>query len=250
MSNFDANVPAPVRDRFGRPVYSGQRIDPAYGPILVRASPARSDYLALTAALRRRFGGGVQFQAHYTWSRDRSNDDNERSGSLTLTDPTDPDYDWGLSIRDVPHRFVASGVFFLPFDVTASGIFTAQSGAPFTALDPAVGFHNHPGFAVGPHGAQARAVVGGRLTAVNGERNAPWTNLDLRLTRRFRAGGAELEALFEVFNLLNTGAFRVGHADQQEVYGTDGVTPNPEFGLASVLVGAPRQAQLGLRVIF
>ena len=249
-SNYDANVPAPVRDAFGRPVYSGQRIDPAYGPILVRASPARSDYLALTAALRRRFRDGVQFQAHYTWSRDRSNDDNERSGSLTLTDPTDPDYDWGLSIRDVPHRFVASGVFSLPFDVIASGIFTAQSGSPFTALDPAVGFHNHPGFAVGPHGAQTRAVVDGALAPVNGERNAPWTNLDLRLTRRFQLGGTRVEGLFEVFNLLNTGAFRVGHADQQEVFEHDGVTRNPEFGLASALVGAPRQAQLGLRVMF
>ena len=249
-SNYDANVPAPVRDALGRPVYSGQRINPAYGPILVRASPARSDYLALTAALRRRFRDGVQFQAHYTWSRDRSNDDNERSGSLTLTDPTDPDYDWGLSIRDVPHRFVASGVFTLPFDVTASGIFTAQSGSPFTALDPAVGFHNHPGFAVGPHGAQTRAVVDGALAPVNGERNAPWTNLDLRLTQRFQLGGTRVEGLFEVFNLLNTGAFRVGHADQQEVFEHDGLTPNPEFGLASVLVGAPRQAQLGLRIVF
>ena len=221
-SNFDANVPVPTRDPFGRPVYSGQRINPAYGPILVRASPARSDYLALTAALRRRFRGGVQFQAHYTWSRDRSNDDNERSGSLTLTDPTDPDYDWGLSVRDIPHRFVASGIFSLPFDITASGIFTAQSGFPYTALDPAVGFHNHPGFAVGPHGAQTRAVVDGELASANGERNAPWTNLDLRLTRRFQLGGARVEALFEVFNLLNTGAFRVGHTDQQEVFQNDG----------------------------
>ena len=183
------NVPPLARDAFGRPWYSGERINPAYGPILVRASPARSDYLALTAGLRRRFRGGVQFQAHYTWSRDRSNDDNERSGSLTLTDPTGPDYDWGLSIRDIPHRFVASGIFSLPFDVAASAIFTAQSGSPFTALDQAVGFHNHPGFAVGPQGAQTRAVVDGRLAPVNGERNAPWTNLDLRLTRRFQLGG-------------------------------------------------------------
>ena len=249
-SNFDANVPAPARDAFGRPVYTGERINPAYGPILVRASPARSDYLAFTAGLRRRFRGGVQFQAHYTWSRDRSNDDNERSGSLTLTDPTDPDYDWGLSIRDIPHRFVASGIFSLPFDVTASAIFTAQSGSPFTALDPAVGFHNHPGYAVGPHGAQARAVVDGELAPVNGERNASWTNLDLRLTRRFQLAGARVEGLFEVFNLLNTGAFRVGHADQQEVFRNDGVTPNPEFGLAGMLVGAPRQAQFGLRIAF
>ena len=249
-SNYDANVPAPVRDAFGRPVYSGARINPAYGPILVRASPARSDYVALTAALRRRFRDGVQLQAHYTWSRDRSNDDNERSGRLTLTDPTDPDYDWGLSLRDVPHRFVASGVFPLPFDVSASGIFTAQSGSPWTALDPAVGFHNHPGFAVGPHGAQTRAVVDGALAPVNGERNAPWTNFDLRLTRRFDFDGGRLEALFEVFNVLNTGAFRVGHADQQEVFENDGATPNPEFGLAGALVGNPRQAQLGLRVVF
>ena len=249
-SNYDANVPAPVRDAFGRPVYSGARIDPAYGPILVRASPARSDYVALTAGLRRRFRDGVQLQAHYTWSRDRSNDDNERSGRLTLTDPADPDYDWGLSLRDVPHRFVASGVFPLPFDVSASGIFTAQSGSPWTALDPAVGFHNHPGFAVGPHGAQTRAVVDGALAPVNGERNAPWTNLDLRLTRRFDFEGGRLEALFEVFNVLDTGAFRVGHADQQEVFENDGATPNPEFGLAGTLVGNPRQAQLGLRVVF
>ena len=57
-SNYDANVPAPVRGAFGRPVYSGRRIDPAYEPILVRGSPARSDYLAFTAALRRRFRDG------------------------------------------------------------------------------------------------------------------------------------------------------------------------------------------------
>ena len=85
---------------------------------------------------------------------------------------------------------------------------------------------------------------------MNGERNAPWTNLDLRLTRHFQLGGVRVEALFEVFNLLNTGAFRVGHSDQQEVFRNDGVTPNPEFGFASVLVGAPRQAQLGLRIAF
>ena len=250
QSNWDANVPAPGRDAFGRPVYSGERINPAYGPVLVRAALGRSDYLAVTAALRRRFSDGVQFQAHYTWSRDRSNDDSERSGRLTLTDPTDPDYDWGLSDRDTPHRLVASGVFHLPAGFQASGIFTAQSGSPWTALDPAVGFHNHPGFAVGPSGAQARAVVGGALVPVNGERNEPWTNLDLRLTKRFGLGPARVEALFEVFNVLNGAAFRVGNADQREVFLDDGATPNPEFGLAGALAGAQRQAQLGVRIVF
>ena len=161
-----------VRDIRGRGQYDAVR---AAFPELVAGYLPNDDGIAAADPER-----GVQFQAHYTRSRDRSNDDNERSGSLTLTDPTDPDYDWGLSIRDVPHRFVASGVFTLPLDITASGIFTAQSGSPYTALDPAVGFHNHPGFAVGPHGAQARAVVDGALAPVNGERNASWTSLDLR----------------------------------------------------------------------
>jgi len=250
MSNFDANVAPPALDPYGRPVYAGERIDPAYGPILVRASPARSDYVALTAGLRRRLRDGIQFQAHYTWSRDRSNDDNERAGTLTLSNPADPDYDWGRSRRDIPHRLVASGVLELPFDLVTSGILTAQSGSPYTALDPAVGYSNHPGFAIGPYGAQTRAVVAGALVPVNEERNRPWTTLDLRVTKRLHVGRSEVEALFEIFNLLNTAAFRVGDADQQEVLLDDGVTPNPEFGLASALVGAQRQAQLGLRIVF
>ena len=249
-SNVDANAPAPSRDAFGRPVYSGERINPNYGRILVRDALARSDYVAVTAALRRRFRDGIQFQAHYTWSRDRSNDDNERSsGGLTLTDPSDPDYDWGLSTRDIPHRVVASGVFTLPFDVLASGILTAQSGSPYTALDPRVGFHNHPDFYVGPYGPQTRAVLGGELAPVNGERNDAWTNLDLRITKRFEFGGAQLEALFEVFNVMNAATFRVSGSDQQEPALDDGA-PNPEFGLGAARVGTQRQAQLGLRVIF
>ncbi len=250
-SNIDRNVAAAGRDGYGRPVYSGDRLDPAYGTILVRAASARSDYLALTAGLRRRFADGIQFQAHYTWSRDRSNDDNERSsGSLTLTDPADPDYDWGTSSRDVPHRVVASGLFELPLGVLASGILTVQSGSPFTALDPTVGFHGHPGFAVGPFGDQTRAVIGGELAPVNGERNETWTNLDLRLTKRFEIMGARLEALFEVFNVFDSAVFRVDGNDQQEVTLEDGATPNPEFGLGSALVGNQRQAQVGLRIVF
>ncbi len=249
-SNVDANVAPASRDSFGRPVYSGERINPAYGTILVRDSVARSDYTAITAAVRRRFRDGIQFQAHYTWSRDRSNDDNERSsGGLTLTDPADPDYDWGISSRDIPHRFVASGVFSLPFDILASGILTAQSGSPFTALDPQVGFHNHPGFFVGPHGPQTRAIQGGALAPINGERNDAWTNLDLRITKRFDMGPAQIEALFEVFNVLNASTFRVSGADQQEPTLGDG-SSNPEFGLGAARVGAQRQAQLGLRVVF
>jgi outer membrane receptor protein involved in Fe transport len=249
-SNVDGNAPAPGRDEFGRPVYSGERINPGYGTVLVRQSLARSDYVAVTAALRRRFRDGIQFQAHYTWSRDRSNDDNERSsGSLTLTDPADPDYDWGISSRDIPHRFVASGVFTLPFDILASGILTAQSGSPYTALDPRVGFHNHPDFYVGPYGPQTRAVVGGALVPVNGERNGAWTNLDLRITKRFAVAGAQLEALFEVFNVFNAATFRVSGSDQQEPH-LEGGGSNPEFGLGAARVGAQGQAQLGLRVVF
>ena len=93
-------------------------------------------------------------------------------------------------------------------------------------------------------------MVGGALVPLNGERNDPWTNLDLRLTKRLGLGPARVEALFEVFNVLNHAAFRVGDVDQQEVFLDDGVTPNPEFGLAGALAGAQRQAQLALRIVF
>jgi len=93
-------------------------------------------------------------------------------------------------------------------------------------------------------------VVGGALVPLNGERNETWTNLDLRITKRFGLGPARAEALFEVFNVLNGAAFRVGDVDQQEVFLDDGVTPNPEFGLAGALVGAQLQAQLALRILF
>ena len=250
-SSVDANVPAPTRDAWGRPVYSGERLNPAWGTILVRNSLSRSDYAAVTATVRRRFREGIRFQAHYTWSRDRSNDDNERSATgLTLTDPSDPDYDWGRSSRDIPHRFVASGVFALPFDIRLSGILTAQSGSPWTALDPAVGYHGHPGFSIGPHGPQTRAIIGGEVAEINGERSDAWTNLDLRITKGLDLGPARIEALFEVFNLLNAASFRVSGADQQEPRLSDGVTRNPEYGLGASLVGNQRQAQLGLRLAF
>ena len=198
-SNVDGNVPTPTRDSFGRPVYSGDRINPAYGTILVRDSVARSDYTALTAAVRRRFRDGMQFQAHYTWSRDRSNDDNERSsGSLTLTDPSDPDYDWGVSSRDIPHRFVASGVFTLPFEILASGILTMQSGSPYTALDPAVASTTTPASPSAP--TAPRAGGGGRRACADERRkerplDQPRSAADPALPPRRGAGRGALRGL-------------------------------------------------------
>ena len=93
-------------------------------------------------------------------------------------------------------------------------------------------------------------MVGGELAPVNGERNEACTNLDLRITKRFEFGGAQLEALFEVFNFMNAATFRVSGSDQQEPVLDDGGTPNPEFGLGAARVGAQRQAQLGLRIVF
>ena len=48
----------------------------------------------------------------------------------------------------------------------------------------------------------------------------------------------------------NTATFRVSGPDQQEPVLDDGGAPNPEFGLGAARVGAQRQAQLGLRVVF
>ena len=89
---------------------------------------------------------GLQATAHYTWSRTRDQTDHSNNNAGRSTqDPYNPDADYGPAYWDVPHRFVASYVYELPFFRTSdnlalryalggwqiSGITTIESGRPF-----------------------------------------------------------------------------------------------------------------------
>ena len=193
--NTDWNRQFGGYDEYGRPMWDG-RVRDDIAEILVRQSRGESEYQAVTLKVNRRFTGRYQFNAHYTWGKDRDTDSNERSATgVTISDTGNLDYDWGLSDRDVKHRVVVTGMVQLPWDVQISGILNYQSGTPFTAVDvddrntPIRGFNRTGcGFPIF-NCPNYRAVIDGGVVGRNTFRNESIQTVDVRIGKFFRFGG-------------------------------------------------------------
>jgi len=110
-------------------------------------SAGNSWYNSLQLNLTRRYANGLLFQAAYTFSKsltDTAGTDSVR-GTLDLFDRNAGK---GLSADDVPHRFVGSFIYDLPFGNrmngfartllggwSVGGIYTLESGKPFSVLN-------------------------------------------------------------------------------------------------------------------
>ena len=102
-----------------------------------------ADYDAVSIILRKRMSHGIQADAHYTWSRTRDMATHSNGGGQTM-DNYDIWRDYGPSNWDIPHRFVASYLYDVPFlkdssnaflkyvvaGWQVSGVTTVQSGSP------------------------------------------------------------------------------------------------------------------------
>jgi hypothetical protein len=102
-----------------------------------------ADYDAVSIILRKRMSHGLQADAHYTWSRTRDMATHSNGGGATM-DNYDIFRDYGPANWDIPHRFVASYLYDVPFlkdsdqpilkYVVAGwqigGVTTIQSGSP------------------------------------------------------------------------------------------------------------------------
>jgi hypothetical protein len=102
-----------------------------------------ADYDAFSIILRKHMRDGFQADAHYTWSRTRDMSTHSNGGGQTM-DNYDIWRDYGPANWDVPHRFVASYIYDIPFLKSSSqpilkyvvagwqvsGITTIQSGTP------------------------------------------------------------------------------------------------------------------------
>jgi hypothetical protein len=102
-----------------------------------------ADYDAFSVILRKRMSRGLQVDGHYTWSRTRDMATHSNGGGATM-DNYDIWRDYGPANWDIPHRFVASYIYELPFYKTSenaalkylvagwqiSGVTTVQSGTP------------------------------------------------------------------------------------------------------------------------
>ena len=102
-----------------------------------------ADYDAVSIILRRRMNHGFQFDGSYTWSRTRDMSTHSNGGGQTM-DNYDIWRDYGPANWDIPHRFVATYLYDVPFLKNSSqpilkhvvagweigGVTTIQSGAP------------------------------------------------------------------------------------------------------------------------
>jgi hypothetical protein len=242
----DVNLNPPLAtDAYGRAIFNFRnRPDPRFGRFAVNESTARGRYQALILSARKR-SDELSFQAFYTFSENLSDDDNERSATgIGPSQPEDPGADWGPSDRDVPHRFVATGIYQLPYEFSVGATLELASGNPFNVLSGAD--NNQDGLfndrAVVNDTNRARAQAAGQdlpdgLQERNSARNPNFYLFDLRVTKRFDFGGpGQLELLFELFNVFNNANRRtnLGRLDLSN------------FGTLN-LIGESRQAQLGIR---
>lgn len=108
-------------------------------------SAGNSTYDSLQTQVQRRYTNGLLFQVAYTFSKSITDSDTLR-GTLDLLDRR---FGRGLSSDDVPHRFVASFIYDLPFFQSGGGIartflggwsiggiYQVQSGTPFSVGNP------------------------------------------------------------------------------------------------------------------
>jgi hypothetical protein len=140
----------------GNPILNGATIAPRQLPFsqVLTSDPnvGKSQYDGLSLSLTRRFASHLGGTAAYTWSRTKDNSFNELftsslnprrsqdAGEFFQSQGLNLSHDYSRSIADVPHRFVASAVYEVPFKSSNSflnaiaggweitGIFQAQSG--------------------------------------------------------------------------------------------------------------------------
>ncbi|MBK8465437.1 MAG: TonB-dependent receptor [Chloracidobacterium sp.] len=134
--NVDINLPAPSSfDLVGRPIYNrANRPVSTLGTIQLRDSTANSLYRAVTwrARINKKWG---QINAFYTWSKNESDDDNERdSGGVLYDDPFSRRGEYYASRLDRTHVFTATPSFYLPGGFTVSSGIRLRSGSPLNAV--------------------------------------------------------------------------------------------------------------------
>ncbi len=144
------------------------RLNTQYADINPLTNQGYSDYQGVTVGLdgRNLLTRGLLFNARYTWATSKDNissilSEAANNFNFGFLDPFNPDLDKGYSDFDVRHRLVVSGVWDIPYQpnfqpttitgyiykhmlsgLSLSGIFSAQTGAPFSVYDCAKSANN------------------------------------------------------------------------------------------------------------
>ena len=226
---------------FGSPWTSGLNgTANGVGTLTVVESSAKSRYNGVTFGLARLADPDFQYQANYTLAVDKSDDDNERdpfSFRYARADRLDREYNY--SERDQRHRLNLWALYKFPWDIYGNSRFSWYSAQPTSEKCGA----NNQGTGERATSPADRICPNGSILLRNTiRRDNAFASWDIRLSRPFRTRGrGQVEALVEVFNVLNRDNFR-DPSSTSLLFNFDGTIRN---GL-----GDPRQVQVGIRYGF
>ncbi|MEA2464282.1 MAG: hypothetical protein QOJ98_2029 [Acidobacteriota bacterium] len=203
------------------------------GVLTVVSSTAKSQYHGLTVGLTKRPTNTVSFQAYYTYSKDKSDDDNERDPfSFRYAKVTDLDAEYSYSDRDQRHRFNSWLLWNAPYSLDVNVRYSYRSAQPKSIKADGTDA-NTPQDRINPDGSVTKRNLG--------RKDNEYSSLDFRLSRQFAFGGVTLEPAIDVFNLFNSKNLRRPEVTSL-IFNFDGTVQSG--------VGDPRQMQLALRAIW
>jgi hypothetical protein len=184
-------------------------------------SRGKSEYNALILSVRRRLSKGLDFTSSYSLSRGLSTIGNasDELNSANIQNPDNP-FDNPVQLgpnvtTDARHRFNFSAAIDLPRGFRVAPIYTYRSALPVFLIDgrdlnldgdaldiPARAFAVDS-FDAATGVASVKEI--GACETVNCGRGYSQQQLNLRVSKLFRlAGGANVEAIGELFNVLNS----------------------------------------------
>ena len=269
--SFFNNTPAP-----GPGVINDRRPNQLFQSIRTIQNDMIATYEALSVIYRQQFFKGATALVSYTWSKTLDVTTDSNGGGAPM-DPYNWKVDYGHSNWDVPHRFVGSFTYELPFFRQSSyralkyalggwqtnAIIILQSGYPFNVVVP--GDPANSGASVGNqrpnllktatsncgHGHLSNCIDGSAfalptlVTYGNAGRNIlrgpGFTNIDFSLFKDFGiTERARLQIRGEAFNLSNTPGF----ANPNATFGT------AAFGTITGTANNNRQIQFGAKILF
>jgi hypothetical protein len=247
----DTNIfPASGTAPDGRLVYPSERPNPAFQEIEQLESSAKGAYAALTLGVKKiwrgdEHGRGLQFQAFYTYARNKDDDSSERNASLSILyqDWQNLAAEYAWSDNDIRHSLVLNGTCGLPLGLELSVVFAARSGLPYSHTS-SNDLNNDGNF------GNDRQFIGGVDTGRNSYRQPGYNRLDLRLGKAVGLGGRRrLDLALDVFNAFNAKNLVV--PPQNQVFeGSEPGVLNPALDRPDGQDGEPRSAQVSLRFRF
>lgn len=239
-TQIDFNYPASAAD-----LAAGIRPYAGIGRVTAGMTDGEMEYRALSARLTKRLANRWQLLGSYTLA------DVQADSETFPAEHFNRGSDFGHVAADRRHRLTISGLAMLPGGVNLSGILRYQSALPFNVIagrdlngdgiggDRPAGIGLRDGCRDLDLDLANTYRAGNGLAPVSSVECPAYATVDVLAAKEFHFGGSYLEAIFQVFNLLNRANY----------FPPNGNLLSGTFG-ESTQVSDARQIELALRLRF